>query len=283
MEEWAKLQRKVQKNDLRIFDGLTVSILRNGREVFAGSMPRITTRHSVTNWYRIQIDMPGELDEAFGIASNKQGVRLKDYVEEAIKDAIGGEITRLNDELKRVHGELSSERIPAKPTPAELRAAESDPFQRTQTPILTQDEEAQMNQNLRGLAVSLRRGDETEDDAFERVKASPYITDFKHDEYHPFYDVQQRFGRTILTVNTAHPFFVNLYEPLSRQIESEAGEDVGNATASGSTGPIVALNLLLLSLARTQGRLSGTGEDARKILDLLRREWSDVLRVQLSA
>ena len=47
-------------------------------------------------------------------------------------------------------------------------------------------------------------------------------------------------------------------------------------------GPIVALELLLLSLARTQGRLANTGDEARKVLDELRREWSDAYRIQLT-
>jgi hypothetical protein len=42
IEEWHHLPRKTLKNDLRVFDGLTVSILRNGREVFAGPMPKLT-------------------------------------------------------------------------------------------------------------------------------------------------------------------------------------------------------------------------------------------------
>src|SRR5439155_5974689 len=101
IEEWSSLPRKTLRNDLKVFDDNTVSILRNGREVFAGPMPWLTTRHSVTHWYRIQIDFPGVLDEAFGVAANKQGVRLKGYVEEAIKDALGGEITTINEEIKR--------------------------------------------------------------------------------------------------------------------------------------------------------------------------------------
>ena len=64
---------------------MTVSILRNDREVFAGPLPELTTRHSVTHWYRIQIDFPGTLDEAFGVAANKQGVRLKGYVMDALR------------------------------------------------------------------------------------------------------------------------------------------------------------------------------------------------------
>lgn len=285
-EEWSQLPRKVQKNDLRLFDGYTVSILRNGREVFVGPMPRITTRHSVTHWYRLQIDIPGELDEAFGIASNKQGVRMKGYVEEAIKDAIGADITGINDELKRLQAEMASRRAPAKPSASEAKAAEADPFQRTQAAPLTPEEEGQLDANLRGLAVSLRREDENEEEAFERVKASPYIIDFKHDEYWPFYDVKQRFGRTILTINTAHSFFTELYEPVRKlglpsNLDGEEGQGAPAAPAEQG-GLSVALDLLLLSLARTQGRLAGTGEDARKLLDVMRREWSDAYRVQLT-
>lgn len=99
-EEWTNLSRKVLRNDLQVFSGLTVSILRNDREVFAGPMTDLTTRHSVTHWYRIQIDFPGTLDEAFGVAANKQGVRLKGYVKDAIKKAIGDILSPL--EAKRM-------------------------------------------------------------------------------------------------------------------------------------------------------------------------------------
>ncbi len=286
IEEWSQLPRKVQRNDLRVFDGNTVSILRNGREVFAGPMPRITTRHSVTYWYRLQIDIPGELDEAFGIASNKQGVRMKGYVEEAIKAKIGDEITTINDEIKRLQAEMAAARAPAKPTTSEVKAAEADPFQRTPTPTLSPEEEEQLDANLRGLAVTLKRGGETEEESFERVKASPYIIAFHHDEYWPFYDVKQRFGRTILTINTAHPFFTGLYDPVSKMGQPGNGdtEDGSGVPAPPveQSGPIVALDLLLLSLARTQGRLAGTGDEASKLLEIMRREWSDAYRVQMT-
>ncbi|WP_424140478.1 ATP-binding protein [Roseomonas chloroacetimidivorans] len=286
IEEWSVLPRKVQHNDLRIFDGYTVSILRNDREVFAGQMPRITTRHSVTYWYRIQIDIPGELDEAFGIASNKQGVRMKGYVEEAIKKAIGDDITSINEAIKQVQAQAKAARTPAKPTASEAKAAEADPFQRTQVMVLTPEEEAQLDDNLRGLAVTLRRDGESEEEAFERVKASPYIITFRHDEYWPFYDVQQRFGRTILTLNTSHPFFTHLYDPVSKMGQVTEAETEGApgmpAVPAEQSGPIVALDLLLLSLARTQGRLAGTGDETRKVLELLRREWSETYKVQMT-
>lgn len=145
IEEWSVLPRKTQKNDLRIFDGLIVSILRNNREVFVGPMPSITTRASIVNWYRVQIDFEGVLDEAFGVAANKQGVRPKGYVIDAINEVVGDDINTLNEELKRFQAQQASARQPAKPSPSEAKAGEADAFQ--QAPLsqaLTPEEEAQL-------------------------------------------------------------------------------------------------------------------------------------------
>jgi hypothetical protein len=141
IEEWSSLGDTTLKNALRVFDGLTVSILRNDREVFAGSLPKITTRHSVTNWYRVQIDFPGKLDEAFGIASNKQGVRMKGYVVTAIKEAIGEDISSLNLEIRRFQSAQRMARTPARPSDSELKATETESLQAQTLPTLSPDEQ----------------------------------------------------------------------------------------------------------------------------------------------
>jgi hypothetical protein len=286
VEEWSSLPRKTLRNDLKVFDRNTVSILRNDREVFSGPMPRLTGRHSsYSHWYRIQIDFPGILDEAFGVATNKQGVRLKGYVEDSIKDAVGDEIATINEEIRRFQAQQASEREPAKPSDSEARAGEADAFQLN--PLFgtfTAEEEAQLDQNLRGLALTLKREGETDDQAFERVKNSKYIIDLKHDQYWPFYDIKHRFGRIILTINTAHPFFGELYDPVSKMSLSATQDDDDAVAPPTDTkrGPIFALDLLLLSLARTQSRLSGSDDEISKMLEIFRREWSETYRLQLT-
>lgn len=287
IEEWSKLTRKVLRNDLKVFDGNTVSILRNDRELFAGRMPKLTTSHSVTHWLRVQIDFTGQLDEAFGVAANKQGVRLKDYVMKAIGDNLGAEIASVNTDLRRYQSQQASVREPARPSSSEVRAAEADALQATLiSDFLDSDEQAQLEENLRGLALGLRRDDETEEQALTRVKTSRYVIALKHDKYWPFYDVQNRFGRVILTINSAHPFYSELYEPLleSSKTPKEADSEDGlPSSREADDGPVVALELLLLSLARTHSRLEAASDDARQILDSLRREWSETYRVQLMA
>jgi hypothetical protein len=286
IEDWSLLPRKILKNDLRVWDDVTVTILRNNREVAAKTMPELTTRHSVTYWYRIQIDFPGVLDEAFGVASNKQGVRMKDYVLDEINKAIGQDISALNDEIKRFQAQKASEREAARPAASELRASEVDHYHAK--PLegdLTPEEREQLEANLRGLAVSVKREGETDEQAFERVRASKYLIVFRHDVYWPFYHVEHKFGRILLTLNTAHPFYSRLYEPLRQSVGTapvDAEDDRGQEMhTEDSHTPIVALELLLLSLARAQSVLAIHNEEARRAFESLRREWSDTYRIQL--
>ena len=151
---------------------------------------------------------------------------------------------------------------------------------------LTEQEREQLDANLHGLAVTLRRDEETDDQAFDRVKASKYLIDFKHDEYWPFYHVDHKFGRIILTINTAHAFFDQLYNPLRELARKPAVEEIEEGSAADpkhvDEKPLIALELLLLSLARTQGVLGLRDEEAGRVFDRLRREWSDTYRIQLT-
>lgn len=286
IEDWYSLPRKTLKNDLRVFDRLTVSILRNDREVFAGAIPKLTSGHSITHWYRIQIDFPGVLDEAFGVAANKQGVRMKERVYSAIESGIGDDIATMNEEIRRFQTAQASAREAAKPSASETRATEVDHLQgKPLEDDLPPEEKSQIEANLRGLAVSLRRDNETDEEAFQRVRESKYLIAFRHDQFWPFYHVEHKFGRVILWLNTAHPFFGKLYEPVQKiEVQRVTDEEAGEVGPENPhDGPVVALELLLLSLARTQSLLAAKDPEFGRMLETFRREWSESYRIQLAA
>jgi hypothetical protein len=276
---------------LNLYDGRVVSILRNDREVFAGYVAGIVERHGEYNWLRVEIDFSGDLDEAFGVAANKQGVRLKSYAVDAISREIKGELSTVREEIRRVQAQRATQRATAKPSTSEAKATEADAFQPERLDVaLTDAERDQMEANLRGLAVGLRRDNETDEEAYQRVAASKFLITFKHDQYWPFYHVEHRFGRVILTINTAHEFFIQLYKPLldlevKEVVAEEGGEGnlANDGAARGSKGPVIALDLLLLSLARTQSILARDSDDVAQLFETMRRSWSDSYRVQLTA
>jgi hypothetical protein len=206
-------------------------------------------------------------------------------VTEVIESAIGNDISTVREEIRRIQARRATERTGSKASPSEARATEVDMFQPEQLDApLSSEEQKQMEANLRGLAVALKRDGETDDDAYQRVLSSRFLITFRDDQYWPFYHVEHKFGRVILTINTAHPFFSQLYKPLRELEIKEAveNENPGDHLISGSKGPLIALELLLLSMARAQSVLSRENADAPKIFDTFRRTWSDAYRIQLT-
>ena len=298
IEDWGSLPLKVRKNDLHLYDDNTVSVLRNDREVFIGTIPQIMKRHSDANWLRIQIDFGGPLDEAFGVAANKQGIRPKDYVLKDLSGALDAEITALREQIKKYQSEQTVIRHGNKPTEGEMRADEAERRQVKPMPEpapTTEEEQRQLDENLRTLAMMLKREKETDGEAFERVKNSKYIMHYKHDVYWPFYHVDQRYGKIILTVNTAHPFYQHLYEPLSNAaltLDTRIAEGAPPAAEDNAAEPqtfqaakdaLIALQLMLLSLARAQSSMALQDPERAQTFDLFRKEWSDTYAMQLAA
>jgi hypothetical protein len=284
IKEWSTLPRKVRNNDLRLYDGNTVSILRNDRELYAGPMPQLTKRGSVTNWFRIEIDFGGEADALFGVASNKQGVRIKDWVYDDIKADIGVAVNQVREEIRRHQAEESGDATTGS-RPSEARATETDWKEPEALDAnLTADERGQLDANLRGLAAVLKRDGETDEEAFKRVKEGSYFFVYKHDEYWPFYHAEFKFGKVVVTVNTAHPFYLELYKPLrdaSAIVPAEDREDDAPPATERAQRSLMALELMLLTLARTQAVMAATDDEAPRVFETMRRRWSDSLRSKL--
>ena len=280
IREW-EFSRKALA-EIGVFNDQNITILRNDREVFVGHISKIAKRHSTTAWYRIEIDFPGELDEAFGVAANKQGVRMKAPISDAIKKAIGDDLVSIKRDIEEVQARRAAEKKDKGPSLSEMKAAEADAFQADQLDTnLTAEQKEQIEENLRGLAVGLIRENETAEEAFQRIKASRYIIKFHHDRFWPFYDVEHKFGRVILTINTAHPFYSKFYEPLMAHRGENGDEEAAEVHVQENQLTTV-LDLVLLSLARTQSVMSQSNDDASAIFEDFRQAWSQTLKVQLS-
>lgn len=298
IEDWGALPLKVRKNDLHLYDDNTISVLRNDREVFVGTIPQIMKRHSDANWLRIQVDFAGELDEAFGVAANKQGIRPKDYVLNDLSAVLDLEIAALREQIKKYQSAQTAGRHGSKPSEGEMKADEAERRQAKPVPApapTTDAEQRQLDENLRTLAMMLKREKETDDEAFERVKTSKHIIHYKHDAYWPFYHVDQRYGKIILTINTSHPFYERLYAPLTdaaltldtRAAEGAPVDPDENAaepqTFKGAKEALVALQLMLLSLARAQAAMALQDPERTQSFELFRKEWSETYATQLTA
>jgi hypothetical protein len=295
-EAWSSLPRTVLRNELHVYGDFTVSFMRNNREVdIAATVSKLKLRkHHTNNWLRLEIDFTGEADEGFGVASNKQGVRLKEYAAEKILEVIGDQLTELRKAIAEQKARHASLNGSSKVSAAERRATDAEPLQGKPLPLEPESPEqrAALEQNLRALAVTLKREGESDEEAYQRIKSSRFITQTIHDEDRPFYRCDFKYGRVILTMNTAHPFHQKVWEPLShlaRSTEAASGDDdeseINPEVAQTCSEVLIALQLMLLSLARAQSQMSnfGTNEEHRQLFDKLRKEWSSNLETVLTS
>lgn len=290
-ESWKPLgKQKLKKIDL--YDNHLLTIMRNEREVFAGVRSDIFKFHGEKLWSRVRIDFSGELDEAFGVAMNKQGIRPMAYVGKHIQREIESDLTRLkNDYTKWVAKDKADNPDPGKLSDAERRAQNAEGHQPKSFPnpkVETQAEIDEIDANIRGMAIKLKRAAETDEEAFLRIKNSKYIMDFIHDGYHPFYDIEAKLGKVILTINKAHPFYTDLYQPLSdlvaQAINKEEQEDeIDETSAEQQKNMLATLQMMFFSLGRTQTILQGSDPEGskEKLFKQLHIEWSKALETQL--
>lgn len=295
---WASLGRTTLNNSLHVFDDHIVSYLRHEREVEIGAEARLKLKkHSTNAWLRVEIEFTADGDEAFGVAANKQGVRLQEYAAKLILEHDDGRFQRtIIDMRKTIRArqlKVAAAEQSGQTSDAERHATDTEGVQGVALPapsVDTQEQKAALEANLRGLAVSLRQEGETEEQAFNRVKESKYLTDFKLQEYAPFYETEYKFGKLILRVNTAHPFYQKVWQPLGDLAKKtvqignvEGGEGIGEEAADTTRKALVGLQLLLLSLARAQTQMvtaDAHGEQTQLFRNL-RKAWSDVLETQL--
>jgi hypothetical protein len=288
IEDWNDQPRKVLKNDLHVFDN-GVSFMRSNREVQYGPLSALTGRTSRDSWWRLEIEFPPELDEAFGVAVNKQGVRPKGYVVDKIRKAIADDLASTRSRIEQFQSERAVEQKKGKQSAAEQRANEVESLQSlplAQPATTTEDEQRELEARLRELAVAYKRPDETDDEAVERVRGSRFIIATRHDEG-PFYAAEARLGKVVLTINTGHAFFEHVYKPLAelaKLSEGGGGEDGVNLEAdlvASCSQLVVKLQLTLLALARTQSQMAATDPEHRKLFDQLRKNWSHSLDTML--
>ena len=150
------------------------------------------------------------------------------------KTRLAATVTAVREEIRRVQAMRATKRTGSQGIGERSeRATEADMLQPEQldTP-LSPEEKQQMEANLRGLAVALKREGESDEDAYQRVLSSRFLITYRDDQYWPFYHVEHKFGRVILTINTAHPFFEHLYKPL-RELRDRRGGRERESTRSG--------------------------------------------------
>lgn len=254
VHEWHKLSND-EKRRIGVSKGAGVSIVRAGREVdygwfFMGSKHR----ENYDDWWRCEIQFDPVLDEAFGITHTKQQVRPQAHLIEALTPDLEATARALNGRARKAHvavkaGERFSE--------AERVANERDHLLRP-LPSKPDPKSKALMKDLEKSHPVLRRGPNETSSRYSIVEGT--VKDAS------FFAVAHDGERLVLVLNPDHPFYREIYKPLS---EGDSPRD-----------QLLRAKIELLLLAAARSEASAKGKEPA--LARHRLEWSNTLAAFLN-
>ena len=218
-----------EKRRIGIVGGGGVSVVRAKREIAYGwFFFGAKRREHYDDWWRCEIRFSPVLDRMFGVTVNKQGIRPSSELKLLLSNELEAVARTLNRRARIAFSNSPAERA----RPAAVAASRQDGLLMPPASLATRTT----------IAEGLR-----------------YRLEHKPISGREFYAVRCSRGSIIVTVNTNHPFFTDMYQV---------------AEARGGCAP-EHLDRLLLAAARAD--LDTRGPLQRKHAESLRRAWSDAI------
>jgi hypothetical protein len=251
---WHRLTND-EKRRMGLSKGAGVSIVRAGREVdygwfFMGGK----NRENYDDWWRCEIQFDPVLDEAFGITHTKQQARPQAHLVEALTPDIEAAARVLHGRARKAHNTAkANDRF----SEAERIANERDHLLRPLPGRVAPEAKALMKE-LEECHPTLRQQPDTTPSRYGIVEHA--VKDMS------FFTLAQDGERLVLVLNPEHPFYREIYRPLS---EGESPHDPQLRAK---------LELLLLAAARSEATTSGKVPALAKH----RLEWSNTLAAFLN-
>jgi len=250
---WYKLSND-EKRRIGLSKGAGISIVRGGREVDYGWFFMGTKhRENYDDWWRCEVQFDPILDEAFGITHTKQQARPQAHLLEALTPDLEATARALNSRARKAHMAVkASERF----SEAERIANERDHLLRPLPRHADPAAKALMRELEESHPALRNRIDEK--DRYSIVEHAVNDTSF--------FTLAHEGNRLVLVLNPDHPFYREIYQPLSE------GEASRNPQLRAK------LELVLLAAARSEAAVRMKVPALAKH----RLEWSNTLAAFLN-
>lgn len=297
--EWMKNHGLVERNQ-------GFSIVRNGREIRNGLTLGLFKKHGSKNYVRAEIRFPSELDERFGIQTNKSRLSVKQSVKDKLDDALSNapnQIARKTEKTRqRILQEENEESSDADPSPSEKAAEKAAKFlknPRDQTNEEKEEVKKEIEEQKQEEISEVEEKDDLDEDEVEEKKEQiekKYERRKSSNSHNVmadnvgtghFYEAEFMGNQVNAIIHDKHRFY-EAYEQLRTGVhrDDSVSADGGPEVDATQTQESILIDHMLLAAARAElmmeERDQGFDEDLiREVLYQFRSEWSEALRLFL--
>lgn len=254
-------------------------ILRNGRQMDTVLSSNLFpenidwTFKNNDRYWKVEIDFSAELDEDFGVTTNKQQVVLSDRMWQILKDnGLFTTMKGLREMIDKLIVEASSkaqdaeETKPDEPRSSEKVLAEAQKYRRTPRPESKEQTERRQTKLKQEIdKVVAETGAPREEVAQQKIRDTaerPYKIEYEDIPGAPFFRLDVLGAQNRLFINKSHPFYPEVY-------------------AHGDTTPRLRAALEILLFVLGEGELNSNHEIAL-FYQTERPEWSGRLNTLLA-
>jgi hypothetical protein len=243
--------------DLRVPENQgAISFVRLNREVSYTTVPRILPAgvQDPDRFIGIEVSFKPDLDDYFGIRNVKRGVEPHGELREKIRNLIAKHIHTARREIDEIWGAVAREVHEKDGEHAPILEAIKEvdntmPKGRAEGP----SDPEEIDRELKELARDVGYETEDEEKAYiERTRSLPYIIESVDFPGNMFISTQHLSGKVIIRLNTRHPFYREMWEPIKALSERDAGVVSGDEAVKAARRTIEALTLLLIAYGKAE-------------------------------
>lgn len=268
-------KRKIDQNE-------GISILRAEREVLYGHVPYITGKKGesasidIDRWWGCEISFPPELDSYFQIRYIKRGAEpvneLRDKIREEIDSVVKTARNRVRKDWQKRQSEDNKEAGVFEQAEKTMEKANSVLPRSKKGQNLSEE---QADQKLDDVVNSLKGVADNEKERErkkEELKRKPYSIELVCYPQTVLFDTEHILDSVIIKLNTNHPFFQKVLQPLCGSLDID--EEEGDVERYNKKNKIKdAILLLLFAYAKAEASFSNDDD----MCEQLRAQWGIIL------
>ncbi|PYE54089.1 ATP-binding protein [Deinococcus yavapaiensis] len=295
-EEWRPEQGAggwKSNKERHIDDNEGISILRADREVYYGRLPYLLGGGSgqvayerIDRWWGCEISFPPELDEYFHVRYIKRGAEPVPSLRDKLRERIWLTIKNFRSEIQAVFRKNAPSPFEEQEQPfadAERAFAKasgvlpSGKLGRDVDPEQAQEALEEVASNADVGKGEPKVMEERRKKHLERLQAMPVSIVPVNWPGGSFFESVHAGGKIIVSLNTAHPFYKEVFYPLCGSVEGLTEESDAHMGASTPEQRFARNAMMLILMSFAQAEAFFPKEDQQELINSLRAQWSIAL------